>query len=1445
MFNEDNVVIINDGRPFDEEDVWSICSVRTGKKKNKIGFFGIGFKSVFNITKTPQIISNKFNFEIESYIYPKPKTSIPENLNRYYSPEKGAIFVLPYCSELPTPEKLIENFNSLDDKILLFLENLAELKFIDNISSKEWEIRKNLEEDSKVSLFATRNEKETKWRVFHRNIQIDNEKIIPEGKEGIKETRITIALPIDSVVRDTIKKSGVVYCYLPTKKRTDLPFLIQADFLTTIGRENISDHPWNIWLMKKLGTLAADAINEIKDDDQLCNFLYDFIPLSEEIQDNLIRHLYDLLFETLKEKEIAKTTKGWVKPANCIIPDDDRLRNILTEKDLKLLFHERVLYIDHDLSENDHFIRSKNVLLELGAKKIRPKEVVDFLQEENEIRKKNKEWFLNLYDYLRMTFDTERKSNWGDFPWDWDEDTKVLFKELEKINFILTDDNKLVSFVNDFKIPDRLICYPQSISLYEIHQLFTEGEIVFLNRYFQESSIANRKEDNAETEEKRKRVKEWFDSIGVKKYFKQAHIIRKVILPKFTTGKYKEYDDLKLYKLIDYIRTYWSTIESEVKNKKLSPSIIEEIKRSIMLKSFSYKDGNKIDEYRSPYEIYFSKKYGKSEVMEELFEGIEDIYFLSPYYLIKEERETKKKKRGRQKVEYTWKKFFEILDVWSSPYVVKSNNEVNIGYSIPGYEWVDREKSTGGHILRDDSKSPDLEILIKNCKEIDDQNIIQKKMEILWKSLEKNWEIYRKKCFSAIYEWYFRKGLSKTLHSSSFLEFLRNVRWIPREDGGFYKPCEVFADTKRNHFLLGNEVKYTNLKANETFLKDLGVRIEPKTEEVIDHIKAYREKNPHPKENKTEKMKVIYDFLQDRISGIKDSDDRDSKIREIKEIFNEHELLYLPREDKTWWNPTKVFWRDFYDNFQTLRGYIEQDRLSIYDTSIKSFFQSLGVVESPLLKDCFDILEDLKANGNLDYYKMFTRNIYLYINEVIRKGINEKIDWDRAIFLSERGQFLCPFELYYSDNNEYKKCFETKVEILCLPFTWVTIRNMIQIAGFKKLSQNISFIKKFGILNEIEGDTTNQLIQRLLYAGNYLKKTKVELYKELHEKGVFKRIKELQAYETPKIILDYSLKIDNPEPVVINNVKKEVYFSNEENRIYKLSQISLFSTAVAKELSTLFAPSEDEVLPLLDSLFGANSEEELNEKLRQFGIQITDTYMEEPPERVKLIPSEEEVEQEPEPEPEKEEEELKPLEEFPKKSQLPITEPDDRRFDLIDPDEFVFDTIEEHTPYIKTDGMPNVPTRIVKLKKGRLGTDKRELKPRKRVSRVDAEVIALEIVMRFEEIEGKEPNDRHKQKSIGFDIYSETTGKEKRFIEVKHFKGKSGIWELTPHQWKKAEQEEDKYFVYIVSELGIGNNPVIEIIQNPTKYLMPDPSVQKKFRNWNNGILKVIKCQKV
>ena len=1118
-----------------------------------------------------------------------------------------------------------------------------------------------------------------------------------------------------------------------------------------------------------------------------------------------------------------------------MIPADDRLRNLLTETDLKSLLGKEVFYIAAETSE-----RAQQVLLELGAKSVGPKELVDLLKREDESKKKGKEWFLNLYEYLSTVFDARKKSYFTDFPWNWDEDTRVLFEELEKTKFILTDEDKLAS-LKDPATPDRFICYPQHINLSEIHKLFTEGEIVFLNRYFQESSIARRKKKSEETEEKRRRVKDWFDSIGVKKYFKQTHIIKDVILPKFATGKYKEYSDLKVYALVDYIRRYWSTIESEIKNKKLSANIVEEIKSSVLLKVFSFKDGEKINEYKSPEEIYFSKRYGKNEVMEELFEGIEGIHFLSSYYLNREKRERRKKKRGRKRVEYTWRKFFELLGIWSSPRAVKEEKWISIS-GKKGYEWLEKEYSPSGvHGIYGDSYSEDLERLIEYCSKLDDQNSLQRRMQLLWQSLEKHWKLYKQKYCRIEYKWFYYSAQIRDVETSSFLEFLRNAQWVPGNDGGFYKPMDTFTDTELNHLLLEDDIKYVSLKADETFLKDLGVRIHPEIEEVINHLKVYKEKNPNPKENKIKKMNAIYVFLKDKIDSLEESEDKSNKIKGIREIFDENGLVYLPREDKAWWKPVRVFWKDYSNVFETLRGYIEHQGAEFYNIALKEFFLHLGVVEKPLAKECLDVLEELKGKGSADLYRSVIARIYTHFNEIVKQGFTEGADWNREVFLSEKGQYLKPSQLYYSDNDEYKEYFGDMLEILWLPFSWSNVKELLHAAGIRRLGQNITVIKKFGDLNEIEGDATNRLIQRLSCVASYLKKKNVQLHTELEKEGVFEKIKELQAFETSEIVLDYLFKRDNPEPTIVNGIKKDAHFSVEENRIYKSSQADLFSTPVAKELSRLFAPGEDYVFPFLDSLFGANSDEQLNEKLKHFGIRMEDAFIEEPHEAVKIIPRKEE-EQEPE---RKAKKPKKLAEKVGKKPQLPESKPAAKGSDLINPDEFIFDTVEEHTPYTRTEGASTVPVKTVKLRKGYPGGVKKRYKPRERVSRRDAEAIALAIVMRFEEIEGRESDDRHKQRGIGYDIYSKREDEKERFIEVKHFRGEAGIFELTPYEWKKAETEKDKYFVYIVSRLKKGDNPTLAVIQNPLKYLMPDPPIQKKFSSWKNGVIKVVKCKKV
>jgi hypothetical protein len=255
---------------------------------------------------------------------------------------------------------------------------------------------------------------------------------------------------------------------------------------------------------------------------------------------------------------------------------------------------------------------------------------------------------------------------------------------------------------------------------------------------------------------------------------------------------------------------------------------------------------------------------------------------------------------------------------------------------------------------------------------------------------------------------------------------------------------------------------------------------------------------------------------------------------------------------------------------------------------------------------------------------------------------------------------------------------------------------------------------------------------------------------------------------------------------------------------------------------------------------------ELTNKLRYFGIPEAIELQEESSTRVKIVTGGEKEDQASEAKEQEEEKKDEGREEKPKPPIESRTEPG--KHDLVDVDELIFEDAEERTPYVKADGSKNIPSKVIKLRSGHRGGNGEESQRgvRERANRADAESIALELVMRYEEdIEGRQVDDRHKQPGIGYDIYSEDSGKDERYIEVKHFRGEAGAWELTPHQWKKAEQEGDKYYVYVVSGLKEGASPIIELIQNPVKYLSPDPPAQKKFSDWKNGVVKIITSQRV
>ncbi len=118
------------GQLFDEEDVRAISDVLKGTKgedKAQIGKFGIGFKSVYAFTSTPEIHSGEEHFIIERYIRPRIADRIPK------VKDKETLFVFPFNHEKVSPDEaynlIAEKLKLIGSRVLLFLKQINEIKW--------------------------------------------------------------------------------------------------------------------------------------------------------------------------------------------------------------------------------------------------------------------------------------------------------------------------------------------------------------------------------------------------------------------------------------------------------------------------------------------------------------------------------------------------------------------------------------------------------------------------------------------------------------------------------------------------------------------------------------------------------------------------------------------------------------------------------------------------------------------------------------------------------------------------------------------------------------------------------------------------------------------------------------------------------------------------------------------------------------------------------------------------------------------------------------------------------------------------------------------------------------------------------------------------------------------------------------------------------------------
>jgi hypothetical protein len=273
------LLVKHNGTLFTENNFESITGILYGEQiqegeRNRIGYKGIGFKSVFRFTDNAYIRSGNFSFRFskEESGNDKPWEVLP-----LFQLEKDMVTKIPQFDFFNSPVAFAFEFNSDQSRnyvirylnqlsqnpyLLIFLENLTQLQIkapsltytengvstsfpeldIDFIKKKA----KNDEFDS-IELFVNRIP-HSEWLIYTKNdlVITDKEVIrelldesitsVPAKMRHFRTPIITIALPNKTLIDEVVN----LFTYLPlSNSKFKLPFLVNADFIPDLDRTDI------------------------------------------------------------------------------------------------------------------------------------------------------------------------------------------------------------------------------------------------------------------------------------------------------------------------------------------------------------------------------------------------------------------------------------------------------------------------------------------------------------------------------------------------------------------------------------------------------------------------------------------------------------------------------------------------------------------------------------------------------------------------------------------------------------------------------------------------------------------------------------------------------------------------------------------------------------------------------------------------------------------------------------------------------------------------------------------------------------------------------------------------------------------------------------------------------------------------------------------------------
>jgi hypothetical protein len=288
------LVIADNGSGFGEDEIRAICGLGRSSKdpRKSVGYKGLGFKSVGEVTSRPQIVSNGVAFEFDDHrvravvaeaagtLDPSqrlPVYAFPFGVDRESLGPDTSVFEAARADGFTTivrlplrtgvkrdavEEHLVE---SLVPRLLLFLTGIEELElrgtradFVSIISREQ--------HDSHDEVLLETSGTMEHWLVYRRWEDVANELVEPIGDAWAQVERVqtAFAVPLGSDGRPTTETLFPLHVYFPTEEATGLPIIVHGDFALQLDRRQLGTNPealpYNEWLLDVTSRFVAEVV---------------------------------------------------------------------------------------------------------------------------------------------------------------------------------------------------------------------------------------------------------------------------------------------------------------------------------------------------------------------------------------------------------------------------------------------------------------------------------------------------------------------------------------------------------------------------------------------------------------------------------------------------------------------------------------------------------------------------------------------------------------------------------------------------------------------------------------------------------------------------------------------------------------------------------------------------------------------------------------------------------------------------------------------------------------------------------------------------------------------------------------------------------------------------------------------------------------------------------